>query len=494
MIEVAAARTTASEAPVRRDGAYVLYWMTAARRTSWSFALDRAIAWARVLRKPLLVAEPLRADEPRASDRLHAFVLAGMRTNRVAFRAAGVAYHPYVEPAAGAGAGLLAALAAPACLVVADDVPGAGRAPGERAELDELADGPVRVERVDGDGLLPFREPGRTFAAAVHFRRHLQAVLPGHLEAFPAEAPLSDLDLPPGAVPADVAARWPEPPPELLAASPAALAALPIDHAVGPVASRPGGAAGAAAVLARFLDVGLERYMAERRDPDAAAASGLSPYLRHGHLGVHEVVARVLRAEGWTPARLGRRPNGAKAGWWGASEAAEAFLDELVTWRELSANGAAHVAGFERYDSLPAWARASLEAHAGDPRPAILDLEALAAGRSPDPVWNAAQGQLREEGTIHNYLRMVWGKRLLEWTPEPAAAFEAMVALNDRYALDGRCPNSYAGIGWVLGRYDRPWGPERAIFGVVRYMSSAATLKKVKMRDYMARWGEMVQN
>ena len=487
-MSVVASRVAAmNDEEVRPDGAYVLYWMIAARRAGWSFALDQAVGWARRLRKPLLVVEALRVDHPWASARFHRFVLDGMRANQAAFEAAGVAYHPYLEPAPGAGKGLLAALGREACVVVTDDFPAFFLPAAVEAAARQV---PVRLERVDGNGLYPMREAGKAFTAAVHFRRHLQKHLPGHLEAFPSADPFAGVALRPlEALPAGLAERWPAADAGLLAGDAGAIARLPLDHAVGVVASKPGGTPAARAALARFLDHGLARYAAERRDPDADVASGLSPYLHFGHLSAHEVVAQLLRREGWHPRKLAPKPTGGRAGWWGASEAAEGFLDELVTWRELSYNGAAHLPDFERYTSLPAWARASLAKHAADPRPALYDFATLEAGETGDPLWNAAQRQLRGEGIIHNYLRMLWGKRVLEWTPTPEAAYEVLVALNDKYALDGRDPNSYSGVGWVLGRYDRPWGPERPVYGSIRYMSSQATLKKVKLARYLETWG-----
>jgi deoxyribodipyrimidine photo-lyase len=168
---------------------------------------------------------------------------------------------------------------------------------------------------------------------------------------------------------------------------------------------------------------------------------------------------------------------------------AEAFLDQLVTWRELAFNTAVRVEGYDGYDALPAWARATLERHAGDDR-ALFSLEQLEAGRSYDALWNATQVQLRREGRIHNYLRMIWGKRFLEWTRHPREAVEWMLHINDRWALDGRDPNSISGIFWCLGRYDRPWAPERPVFGVVRYMSSANTARKLRVKDYVRRYAE----
>ena len=171
------------------------------------------------------------------------------------------------------------------------------------------------------------------------------------------------------------------------------------------------------------------------------------------------------------------------------SLAAEAFLDQLVTWRELGFNTSWYVPQPEAFDRLPEWARATLLDHVDDPRPRLYPFERLEAAATDDEIWNAAQRQLRRDGTIHGYLRMVWGKRLLEWTETPRQAYDWMLRLNDRYALDGRDPNSLSGIGWVLGRYDRPWGPERPIYGKVRYMSSAAARRKLRLDGYLRRHG-----
>jgi deoxyribodipyrimidine photo-lyase len=144
----------------------------------------------------------------------------------------------------------------------------------------------------------------------------------------------------------------------------------------------------------------------------------------------------------------------------------------------------------DRYASLPEWARRTLERHEADERPYLYSRAELAAARTDDRVWNAAQRQLVEEGWVHNYLRMVWGKRILEWSRTPADALDTMIDLMNRYALDGRDPNTYSGIFWTLGRYDRPWGPERPIFGTVRYMSSENTVRKLRMKAYLNRWGD----
>ncbi|MCK6502777.1 deoxyribodipyrimidine photolyase [Myxococcota bacterium] len=471
-----------NDAPLRREGAWVLYWMVASRRAGWSFALDHALARARELGRPLLVLEALRLDHPHASARLHRFVLQGMADNARAFAGSPVGYLPFVEETPGQGRGLLRALADRACLVVTDDWPAYFLPRMQAAAAAAL---PVRLEAVDGVGLLPWRSVDRAFGRAVDFRRHLQRQLAPHLRVLPSPAPLSGLDLPPcPPLPDALRARWPAASDRRLSGQ---VTDLPVDQGVGPVAQE-GGAGAARARWRRFRDEGLSRYDEERSHPDADASSGLSPWLHFGHLSVHELWADIAGREGWSPERLGP-VTASKAGWWGLSASSEAFLDELVTWRELALNGAALLPDHDRYAGTPAWAQQTLAQHRADPRPHRYDLETLDRAQTHDPVWNAAQRQLRESGGMHNYLRMLWGKKVLEWVDDPATAFDILLHLNDRYALDGRDPNSTAGVGWVFGRYDRPWGPVRPIFGTVRYMSSENTVRKLRMGRYLARWG-----
>jgi deoxyribodipyrimidine photo-lyase len=170
------------------------------------------------------------------------------------------------------------------------------------------------------------------------------------------------------------------------------------------------------------------------------------------------------------------------------SASAEAFLDELITWRELGYNFCSRRDDHDRFASLPAWARATLGKHSSDPSAHVYTLDQFEAARTHDPLWNAAQTQLLREGRIHNYLRMLWGKKILEWTASPQDALDVMIELNNKYGVDGRDPNSYSGIFWVLGRYDRPWGPERPIFGTVRYMTSGSAMRKLRVRGFLARY------
>jgi deoxyribodipyrimidine photo-lyase len=485
-VSVPAIRVRAcNQASARGDGEYVLYWMVAARRAGWNFGLQRAVDHAVGLGRPLVVLEALRADYRFASERLHAFVIEGMADNARAFRSTDATYVPYVEPEAGAGKGLLEALAARACVVVTDDSPVFFLPRMISAAATRL---PVRLEAVDDNGLLPLAATAAVHPTAFAFRRLLQAVLPAHLEEPPQPDPLAAATLPRlAALPEEVTRRWPAASRALLDGEPEALAALPVDHRVRRVGGRRGGSVAARGSLRRFVDERLAAYDDDRNRPDREGTSGLSPYLHFGHLSAREVFAAVVAREDWEPGRLAPKATGRRAGWWGMGAPAEAFLDQLVTWRELGFNFASKRDDGEQYGSLPPWARATLAKHAGDPRPHLYLRGQFEDAATHDPLWNAAQSQLRREGTIHGYLRMLWGKKILEWSPSPQDALGAMLELNNRYALDGRDPNSASGICWCLGRYDRPWGPERPIFGTVRYMSSENTARKVRVAEYIAR-------
>jgi deoxyribodipyrimidine photo-lyase len=469
---------------VRPDGARVVYWMIAARRVRFNFGLQRAADWARHLGRPLVILEALRCDYPWASDRLHRFVVDGMADTAAALDGRDVVYHPYVEPDHGAGSGLLEALAADAAVVVTDDFPTFFLPAMVAAAAARI---PVRIEAVDSNGLVPMAAAGREFATAYSFRRFLQKNLFVHLAEMPLEDPLAETLPDPSPLAESTARRW--------SAAPLGswtgeipLSALPIDHTVA-VAPIHGGSKAAGSALRRFLDQRLGRYQHERNQPEAEATSGLSPYLHFGHISAHEVFLETMRCERWTPEDVVPPANGRRAGWWGVNENSEAFLDQLVTWRELGFNVCHERADHDRWESLPGWAMTTLSNHARDRREHVYTIGEFAGAETHDPLWNAAQTQLVRDGTIHNYLRMLWGKKILEWTSEPREALEVMTELNNRYALDGRDPNSSTGIFWVLGRHDRAWGPERPIFGTVRYMSSANTARKFPVRGYLDRFG-----
>ena len=470
---------------VRADGDFVLYWMVANRRPRWNFALQYAVEQAQALDRPLVVLEALGCRHRWANDRSHRFVIDGMADQAEAFQNAPVLYHPYVEPSPGAARGLIEALGRRACLVVTDDWP-CEFVPRIQAKAAQLL--PVPLEAVDASCIVPMREAERAYPRAHGFRRYLQGCLREHLAVIPLKNPLARRRLKSlGQLPADIVSRWPAADIESLR-EPRGLAGLAIDHSVAAVEERGGWRAGSDRV-SRFIKQALGRYVEAGRHPDSDGTSGLSPYLHFGHVSAHEVVDAVLAWEDRFPEDLPEQGVGGRAGWWGVGDPAEAFLDQVITWRELGFNMCAQSDDYADYDSLPEWARRTLAEHENDAREHTYDLDAFDRGATHDELWNAAQRQLRESGRMHNYLRMLWGKKILEWTSSPREALRVMEELNNRYALDGRDPNSYQGITWILGRFDRAWGPERPIYGKIRYMTSENTRRKLKLREYLERWG-----
>jgi deoxyribodipyrimidine photo-lyase len=230
---------------------------------------------------------------------------------------------------------------------------------------------------------------------------------------------------------------------------------------------RPGEQA-AQAALDRFIAGGLARYGAERNDPTREGQSGLSPYLHFGQLSAQRVALAVMKADA-------------------ALEAKEAFLEELIVRRELADNYCLYNGAYDRFAGFPEWARKTLDQHRGDRREFLYPREALESAETHDELWNAAQQEMVRQGRMHGYLRMYWAKKILEWTESPEVAQETAIALNDRYELDGRDPNGYAGIAWSIGGvHDRAWN-ERGVFGKIRYMSYSGCKTKFNIRRYVAR-------
>lgn len=475
----------ANDQSIRDDGDYVLYWMIASRRTRYNFSLQHAVDRATSLGKPLLILEPLRVRYRWASDRIHRFIIEGMRDNADALADKPVTYFPYVEPEPGRGSPLLAKLAERACTVVTDEYPCFFLPHMIDAVKDRL---PVPLELVDGNGVVPLRLPERTFTVAHSYRRWMQKNILDCLTEMPDADPLEKAELPVmKSLPKSITKKWkPADLDGLLADD--GLSDIPIDHSVHPSPVVSGGSVAAGENLARFLSDRLQAYDQDRNHPDEEATTGLSPHLHFGHIGAHEIVESVLDQENWTPDQLSDA-NGKNSGFWNTSESAEAFLDQILTWREMGFNMAFREPDtYDTLDSLPDWAKKTIADTADDQRPVVYTLEQFESAQTHDELWNAAQRELVRHGVMHNYMRMLWGKKILQWTESAQRAAEIMIHLNNKYGLDGRDPNSYSGIFWVLGRYDRAWGPKRPIFGSLRYMTSDSARKKLRLEEYLARF------
>jgi deoxyribodipyrimidine photo-lyase len=435
--------------PPDPDGRCVLYWMQRAQRFSDNTALDVAIDVANELRKPVVCYFGLVSSFPGANLRHFTFlaeglpdIVAGLARRRVSF---------ILRRGRDHGVERLCEELKPA-LVVCDENP--LREPERwRKRLTER----VRIPfwTVDADVVVPsvLLEKEQYGARTIRPRIHRQ------LEWFLVR-------------PKEHAARvrW-KAPSRLEALDPGSnlLDGLAIDRTVGPVASFRGGPTEGHRLLRRFLAERLEGYDENRNHPETDGTSQLSPYLHFGHLGPRGVALAVRDAA----APLADR---------------QAFLEQFIVRRELSVN---FVRFNPRYDSLAGcepWALDTLRRHHRDRRPYLYSARQLERAETHDQLWNAAQRQMVKSGWMHGYVRMYWAKKILEWTRSPEEAFAIALELNDRYELDGRDPNGYTGIAWAIGgKHDRAWGPERPVFGMIRYMSYGSTSRKFDYRQYVDR-------
>ncbi len=489
--------TNLNDCEINKDGEFVLYWMIASRRLHYNSGLQRAVEIAAYLDKPLLVIEAVSASHKFANDRILTFMIQGLVQNQQEFESRGVRFIPWVSTPLQSGTGLMQRLSKKACAVITDMFP--TYYPNEILKIAKQQIN-VRFEAVDSNGILPIDIAKRSFPTAHSFRRHLHDHFVTWWSNLPKHDPTDiDHDLSMDEADYQEILRTCEVKPTPLewmwrvtqggTIGEEALTALDIDHSVPPVYSMEGGRNEALRRLSSFMAKGLDRYHTHRNNPTECAASGLSPWFHFGHLSTTEVVKQILDREKWSPEKIDGSRRSSRSGWWGLSEPIESFLDQILTWRELGFNFAYYNHNHTSIDSIPEWAKESLKTHLNDPRE-NYSFKQLEDAETSDELWNAAQRQLKRLGIIHNYMRMIWGKRILEWAPDPETAAKWMIELNDKWALDGRDPNSYTGIFWVMGRHDRAWGPERPIFGKVRYMSSANTARKINVKEYLSRWAQ----
>ncbi|MEO1023146.1 MAG: hypothetical protein AAFW89_11440 [Bacteroidota bacterium] len=466
------------------DGEYVLYWMQINRRLHYNYALEYAVAWANKLNKPLLIYEALSVDYPWASDRFHKFIMQGMKENLEQCAQQGVSIFTYIEPTSGGGKGLFYQLADRACTIISDEYPVYIIKQHNERVAPRLS---IPYITVDSNGIIPLGVTEKAPYSAYIFRKVMQKHFREGYEHPPKENPLDDLiNRDEVVLPSDFLASYPlaEPFFEDMEQS---ISGLPIDHTVGFV-DMDGTRAGALERLDSFIRFDLMEYDEMRNHPDAKKASGLSPWLHFGKISEYEIVKAALQRQpaGWSLDNL--TANGGKnTGFFNGDKSVQGFLDEVITWREVGFHFAHHVPDYDKFESLPDWVHKTLDEHRQDKRQYVYSLEELAESRTHDEIWNAAQTELRTEGKMHNYLRMLWGKKIIEWTPDYETALEYLIELNNKYAVDGRDPNSYSGIFWCLGRFDRAW-TERPVFGKLRFMSSDSTRKKIKMKEYLARY------
>jgi len=438
--------------PLNREGVrrrrYVLYWMQVSQRAASNHALEYAAERANELGRPVVAAFGLTDRYPDANARHYTFLLEGLAETARDLAARGV----QLVVRRGEPAEVAAELSGDAALVVTDR----GYLRHQRTWRRQLARAvDCRAVQVESDVVVPVQTASNK---AEYAARTIRPKLRRRWEAFlrpvrrvPCERDSLDLDL--GGM--DLS-------------NPAGLVEdLVPERQIDPSTVYRGGAAAARQWLAEFLDGKLARYAEARSDPGANVQSELSPYLHFGQISPIEIALAARRA---------RAPQAAK----------DAFLEELLVRRELGINFAFYQSRYDSYAALPAWARATLKAHTGDKRPALYRRNDLEQARTHDDYWNAAMTEMRVTGKMHNYMRMYWGKKIIEWTRSPRTAYRWMRDLDETWFLDGRDPVSYANVGWCFGLHDRPWG-ERDVFGTVRTMSSRGLERKFDMSGYLRR-------
>ncbi len=435
------------------DGDFVLYWMHHAVRDHENAALDAACAYAAAFGKPLLVYQGLGGGHRYDSDRHHRFIIDGAREVAAALAARGLR-HVFHLPRDPRARSPLHALVSRACLLVCEDFPAP---PFPRWMVRWASRSAGAAIAVDASCIVPMNLAPRDFDRAYAFRHALMDEFNARVDApWPAAAPALGYT---GEVGFDFV-DWTS------FDADAAIAACAIDHTVPPVTDTPGGSAAGYTRWQAFCERALARYADARNDASTpTAVSRLSAYLHHGHVAATRI-ARQARAHG------GR----------GAAK----FLDELFVWRELAHHWCRRHPEPERLAALPRWAQETLARHASDRRRNIPSLAELDAAASGDLLWDLAQQSLLRHGELHNNLRMTWGKALAGWAPTPEDALAWLIDLNHRYALDGSDPNSYGGLLWCLGLFDRPFAPERPVLGSIRPRPTAAHAARLDLERYRA--------
>lgn len=449
-----------NELPIRTNGEFVLYWMQTAQRTRGNHALEYALREANRLALPLLVYFGVTDAYPHANLRHYHFMEEGLLdvARNLSSRSIPFLLQP-TDPARGAQE-----LARRAALLVADG----GSLRHEKAWRRETAKAvPCKMIQVETNVLIPVETvSSKEEYSAATIRRKIERLLSEYT------LPLTETELVRQTLPGDLeSARSDEESIRRI------FAGLNIDPSVPPVSRwYAGGEDRAQELLEDFLHSGLAGYAADRNDPAHGRTSDLSPYLHFGQISPLQIVLALNdHAGGTSPDPLLPAAS---------SEDRRSFLDELIVRRELAVNFVHYNDRYDTYDAITGFARQTLDDHAADPRPWLYDLDELASGATHDPYWNAAQQEMVLTGKMNGYMRMYWGKKVLEWSPDPSTAYERLVTLNDRYSLDGRDANGYAGIAWCFGKHDRGY-VQRPVFGKVRYMNDNGLLRKFNMSDYL---------
>ncbi len=430
--------------PLRTRAEYVLYWMQSAQRAEYNHALEFAIQQANKLKLPVLAVFGLTDDYPEANLRHYHFMLEGLQQTQRSLAESGIKLvirHESPDSAA-------IKLSKKAAAVVVD----AGQLRIQRKwRINAAKKIDCPLWEVETNLIVPVEQAsGKEEFSAGTFRPRITRQLERYLKKLTTTKPkkrsisfdlasfdISDLDK--------------------------ALLKLKIDRSVKPSDRFTGGTSEAKKLLRRFIKSKLDKFAKGRNDPNADCVSHLSPYLHFGQISALYIALEILKTK---------------------SRGKDAFLEELIVRRELSYNFVWYNDEYDSFEALHPWAKNSLNFHARDKREYNYSLEDFELSKTHDGYWNAAQKEMVVTGKMHGYMRMYWGKKILEWSKNPRQALKTALYLNNKYELDGRDPNGFAGVAWCFGKHDRAWS-ERPIFGKVRYMNAAGLKRKFDAEAYV---------
>jgi deoxyribodipyrimidine photo-lyase len=428
-------------------GEYILYWMQASQRAEYNHALEFAISQANERKLPVLVYFGLTDAFPDANERHYYFMLEGLKEVKEALFRKGIGM--VVErctPEVGA-----VKFARKALLAVCDR--GYLKIQKKwREHVAKLIECPLI--QVESDVVVPVEAvSSKEEYSAATLRRKLQSILSQYVSPLDQQVPLID------------STRLDFDSYDMSDTSKAVSKVL-IDRTVKPSPLYHGGAVEAKRRLKTFIEHKLSRYDELRNNPNVEALSNLSPYLHFGQISPSYVASEVGRH---------------------GEANADAFLEELIIRRELSVNFVHYNRYYDSFEGLPNWVRQTLSEHQKDARQYLYTREKLEKAQTHDPYWNAAQIEMVTTGKMHGYMRMYWGKKIMEWGATPQEAYETALYLNNKYELDGRDPNGFAGVAWCFGKHDRPWA-RHPIFGNVRYMSANGLKRKFDADQYAIKY------
>jgi deoxyribodipyrimidine photo-lyase len=429
------------------QGRYVLYWMQQSQRADWNQALEVAVQEANRLKQGVVVAFGLMDDYPEANLRHYTFMLEGLRENEQALEKRGIR----MVVRRGSPPQVALELGHEASLIVCDRGYLRHQSQWRQTVARKAA---CRVVQVESDVVVPVEAAsGKAQIGARTLRPKTHRLLAEYLLPFSA-APVRtpSLKLKIDGIP--------------IGDLPAVLQPLKIDRSVSAVSDRfKGGSSEARRRFAEFLKNRLPRYDRNHNQPQTDDTSHMSLYLHFGQISPLYLALEAMKAAA---------PKGAR----------DAFLEEMIVRRELACNFTHYTPNYDSYECIPGWARQSLAEHRRDRRPYVYSAEQLANADTHDPYWNAAMREMVCTGFMHTYMRMYWGKKILEWSRTPEEGFATTLALNNKYFIDGRDPNSFAGVAWIYGVHDRAW-PQRSIYGKVRTMMASGLERKCDIKAYV---------